>query len=109
MEEEIRRNQEPEKKRRHCVSCRMNEDELHELDQRRGKYTRGEYLRLALFSSLPPAAPPSLNREAWLALSKVAGNLATIATAMRGGEYMPLDEIRAEVEEFRHKLIGVNL
>ena len=104
---ESRRNREPSEKRTHCVSCRMNDSEIAVLDQRRGKYARGEYLRLAFNSALPPAAPPAINREAWLALSKVAGNLATMAVAMRGGEYIPLDEIKAEIEDFRRQLIGV--
>lgn len=108
MEKETRRNRDQEKLRSHCVSCRMNEDELYQLDQRRGKYRRGEYIRLAFFDSLPPSAPPAMNREAWLVLSKIAGNLATLATAMRGGEYIPFDQIKAEVEDFRKKLIGIN-
>jgi hypothetical protein len=85
----------------------LNKDELALLDNRRGKYTRGEYLRRSFLRSLPRSPPPEINREAWLALSKVAGNIATIATAMRTGEYIPLDQIKAEIEAFRRELIGV--
>jgi hypothetical protein len=85
----------------------MNDHELYLLDERRGKYGRGEYLRLAFYGELPPQAPSAINRQAWLALSKVAGNLATMATAMRRGDYIPLDQIKTEIEDFRRELIGV--
>lgn len=103
---ESRRNREPSELRSHCVSCRMNDSEIAQLDARRGKYARGEYLRLALNSALPPPAPPEINREAWVTLAKAAGNLATMATAMRGGEYVPLDEITTAIADFRRELIG---
>ncbi len=104
---EIRRNQDKGQLRTHCVSSRLSKEEIALLDERRGKYARGEYLRLAFLRSLPPAPVPAINREAWLALSKVAGNLETLATAMRGGEYIPLDQIKEAVEDFRMELIGV--
>jgi hypothetical protein len=104
---EIRRNSDRDQIRTHCVSSRMSTEELALLDERRGKYARGEYLRLAFLKSLPPAPVPALNREAWLVLSKCAGNLETLATAMRGGDYIPLDLIKDAVEDFRRELIGV--
>jgi len=107
MKKEVRRETDESKKRTHCVSTRFSPDELIQLDERRGKYARGEYVRLAFLKSLPPPAPPAINLEAWAALSKVAGNLATLATAMRAGEYVELDKIKAELEDFRLKLIGV--
>lgn len=93
--------------RTHCVSSRLNPDELDLLDTRRGKYARGEYLRMAFLHELPPQPPPEINREAWQNLSKVSGNLATIATAMRGGEHIELEEILTELKEFRRQLIGL--
>lgn len=93
--------------RGHCVSVRLNPDELARLDAERGAYRRGEWLRRVWLGSVPPAPVPPINREAWFALSKVAGNLATIATAMRGGEYVELSKINAEVAAFRNALIGV--
>ena len=84
----------------------MNDSEIAILDERRGKYTRGEYLRLVFTEAPPPAAPPAINREAWVTLAKAAGNLATLATAMRGGEYVLLDDINSAIADFRRQLIG---
>lgn len=92
-------------KREHCVSSRFNTAELVRLDEVRGEMQRGEYLRSAAFGSLP-APIPAINLEAWQVLGKVAGNLATLATAMRGGEYKHLDEIQSAVDALRLALIS---
>ena len=95
----------PELKRQHCVSSRFNTDELARLDEARGQMQRGEYLRSAAFGQLPQPIP-AINLQAWQVLSKVAGNLATLATAMRGGEYAHLDEIQHAVDALRLALIS---
>ncbi len=104
--DEQRRNYGSSELRTHCVSVRMNAKELADLDDRRGKYARGEYLRLAFAKKLPPPAPPEINRKAWVELSKSTGNLATLATAMRDGEYISLDDITSAVTDFRRQLIA---
>lgn len=105
--EDKRRNTDTQKIRNHCVSCRMNPEELQLLDDRRGKYARGEYLRMAFLKELPPQPPPEINRKAWANLAKVTGNLATLATAMRAGGHVDLEEITQELKEFRNQLIGM--
>ena len=74
------------------------------LDARRGSISRGAYLRLAAINSLPPQVP-AINHAAWLEISKVSGNLATLATAMRAGHYIELETIRSELFRFRVALL----
>ena len=100
-----RKKKEEGLQRQHCVSSRFNPDELARLDEARGQMQRGEYLRNAAFGQLPEPIP-AINLEAWQVLSKVAGNLATLATAMRGGEYVPLDDIQHAVDALRLSLIS---
>lgn len=94
-----------EDKRLHGVTCRLTESELELCDSRRGALRRGEWLRIGALKSLPPAIPP-LNREAWLVLSKLAGNLATLAGAMREGGHVEIEDVRLALSEFRLNLIS---
>lgn len=96
-------------KRGHCVSVRLNAEELAWLDAARGHFQRGEFLRMAAVGKLPPAPAPELNREAWAVLARAAGNLATLGIAMRGGEYIEAEAIIREVAEFRAALLGAKL
>lgn len=91
-----------------CVACRLTEAEAEQLDQGRpAGMSRGEWLRTRALARRLPAAIPEINREAWRVLSKTSGNLSTVATAMRGGEYRGIEEIRAAVAALRKALIGV--
>lgn len=50
----------PEKEiRHHCISVRLNEEELILLDRKRGQYKKGEWLRMASLNKLPPVLPES--------------------------------------------------
>jgi hypothetical protein len=42
-------------------------------------------------------------------LAKVAGNLSTVATAMRGGDFRRVEEVTQEVNKLRLALIGVQI
>lgn len=104
--------------RGHCVSVRMNAAELAALDQRRGEFQRGEWMRLAEAGALPPPPPSELNIEAWRKLATALGNLNQIAHALNidaaaGGIRVTLDaEIKqalAEVRALRNALIGADL
>ena len=57
----------PNEVRTHCVSVRLNEEELSILDSKRGPYKKGEWLRMASLNKLPPVLP-EINREAWVKL-----------------------------------------
>jgi hypothetical protein len=91
-------------KRTHCVSVRLSPAELSLLDSRRARNQRGSYLRACLLDKLPPVIPPvnlSLHRD----LGRALGNLATVATAMRGGKYVELPEVLQTVRDLRLRLI----
>ena len=65
----------PEKEiRNHCVSVRLNEDELAILDSKRGQYKKGEWLRMASLNKLPSVLP-EINREAWIKLGSLSQDL----------------------------------
>ena len=60
--------------RSHCVSVRLNEEELIILDSKRGQYKKGEWLRIASLNKLPPVLP-EINREAWVKLGNLSQDL----------------------------------
>lgn len=60
--------------RSHCISVRLNEEELIILDSKRGQYKKGEWLRIASLNKLPPVLP-EINREAWVKLSNLSQDL----------------------------------
>ena len=91
--------------RNHRIGCGMSDAELENLDKLRGGVSRGEYLRRAALDKAPRTIP-ELNRTAWADLGRALGNLSTIATAMRGGEYRQIEEIRAAIKDLRQTLIG---
>ncbi|WP_316992857.1 ATP-binding protein [Enterobacter asburiae] len=60
--------------RSHCISVRLNEEELIILDSKRGQYKKGEWLRMASLNKLPPVLP-KINREAWVKLGNLSQDL----------------------------------
>ncbi|EKC7001214.1 ATP-binding protein [Cronobacter sakazakii] len=60
--------------RSHCISVRLNEEELIILDSKRGQYKKGEWLRIASLNKLPPVLPV-INREAWVKLGNLSQDL----------------------------------
>ncbi|ECO1613231.1 ATP-binding protein [Salmonella enterica subsp. enterica serovar Paratyphi B] len=64
----------PDEVRTHCISVRLNQEELIILDSKRGQYKKGEWLRMASLDKLPPVLP-EINREAWIKLGSLAQDL----------------------------------
>jgi hypothetical protein len=100
-------------KREHCVSVRLNSAELAWLDGARSlvRMQRGEYLRHASISKLPPTIP-QINREAWASLARVAGNLNQYQHRLNEGTASghPPEIIQALtelVQELRAQLLGI--
>ncbi len=102
--------------RRHPISCRVNDAEIAIIDQRRGKVSRGEWLRLAALSK-PPRIVPEVNKVAWADLSRAAGNLNQLARAINEGRWPVKDapgakatlmELRAHLDAVRASLIGLD-
>lgn len=96
----------PEEKREHCVSVRLNVRELAQLDELRAKFQRGEWLRMASLDKLPPSIP-LLNIQAWSELARAAANLNQIARALNAGSKP--GGLQDQLAKFRAALIGAQL
>lgn len=95
----------PDLKRAHCISVRMNVVELADLDSKRGRIPRGEWMRLASENKLPPIIP-TINREAWIELSRAASNLNQMSRKLNSDEDVDVSELRQALADFRLKLLG---
>lgn len=96
--------------RTHCISVRLNNEELEILNAKRGKMKQGEWLRCAALDKLPPIVPEP-NIKKWLELAKASNNINQIAHKLN--KYASIDEsqfsyIREIINEFRAALIGVS-
>jgi hypothetical protein len=96
----------PEEKRTHTVSVRLNKAELELLDSSRSgpQMLRGEYLRAASFYKIPPSIP-EINREAWVALARSSANLNQIAQRINKNDLPGVTELRQTLEDFRRSLL----
>ena len=96
----------PEEKRTHTVSVRLNKAELELLDSSRSglQMLRGEYLRAASFYKLPPSIP-EINREAWIALARSSANLNQITQRINKNDLPGVTELRQTLEDFRRSLL----
>ena len=98
-------------KRGHCVSVRLNGRELAQLDAQRGRFQRGEWLRMAALDQIPPTVPDA-KVKAWAELARVAANLNQAQAAINRGDsdghqVELLEDLRAAVASLRRELVGV--
>lgn len=63
--------------RHNCVSVRFNDEELKTLNLKRGEKSKAEWLRLIALEKVQPTVP-SINNEAWKALSEISQKLNRI-------------------------------
>lgn len=91
-----------------CVSVRLNDAELAQLDRQRGVLKKGEWLRMAALDELPPAIP-ELNQQAWIELARASANLNQIATKLNHGDVVDIQIIRSALTIFRNDLVGLNI
>lgn len=87
------------KLRSHCVSVRLNSEELSRLNEKRGRYHKGEWLRLASLEKLPPVVP-AINLEAWKSLSDISKNLNKLIMHL---DAKSIDSILTKTELFAVK------
>lgn len=95
-----------EELRDHVLKVRLNFLELEILDTIKGRHSRAEAVRFLITSEVPVEVP-ILNREAWRELSKSAANLNQISHRLNSGELPEIEVIRAELDAFRARLLGV--
>ncbi|WP_289997821.1 hypothetical protein [Photorhabdus laumondii] len=100
--------------RSHCVSVRLNNEELTLLNEKRGRHRKGEWLRLSSLNKLP-AIVPAINIEAWKSLSKISQKLNKIVAHLDSksqGSSLTQTElfaVRRQIPELRLHLITADL
>ena len=100
--------------RSHCVSVRLNNEELTLLNAKRGRHRKGEWLRIAFLHNLPSVIP-SINLEAWKSLSEISQKLnklvAHLDNKSQGSSltHTELFAVKRQISELRMKLITADL
>ncbi|POE06867.1 hypothetical protein BV921_22310 [Pectobacterium odoriferum] len=100
--------------RSHCVSVRLNNEELSLLNERRGTHRKGEWLRMAFLHNLPPVIP-QINLEAWKTLGEVSQKLNRLVAHLDNkGNDSPLSQtelfaVKRQISELRTNLITDNM
>lgn len=98
---------EPIEKRDHCVSVRLNKTELEILDAKRGRFQRGEWLRVAFLDKLPPTVP-DINIELYTKLNKTLGAIGAIIKTDRtltGEQSKNINELIDHIKDFQKTII----
>ncbi|WP_438332340.1 plasmid mobilization relaxosome protein MobC [Burkholderia pseudomallei] len=93
--------------RTHCVSVRLNSDELRALDAQRGRTKRGSYLRRVWSGAKLPRLIPAANADALQQLRGVASNLNQLARRANTEHSLELTTLVATVGELRKALAGL--
>lgn len=97
--------------RTHCVSVRLNDEELNILNNKRGSMKQGEWLRCAALDKLPPTVP-ELNIKKWVEIGKAANNINQIAHKLNKNAIIDdaqINAIRQLLSEFRAALLGKSI
>ena len=94
----------------HCISVRLNNNELQILNIKRGNKSKGEWLRMLFLQNLPPVVP-TINTEAWKKLSDISQKLNRISLHIDSKSkdsqltHTELFAVKRELEELRHVLL----
>ncbi|MEQ9854813.1 MULTISPECIES: hypothetical protein [Pectobacterium] len=100
--------------RSHCVSVRLNNEELSLLNQRRGHHRKGEWLRMTFQHNLPSVIPP-INLEAWKILGEILQKLNRLTAHLDSKSndsslsQTELFAVKRQIAELRQQLITNNL
>ena len=86
------------------ITVFVNDAELDVIDRAKGQSKRGSYLRECFTQHTQPEREVSLNKEAWLVLSKCAGTLETLAKMSVLGR-ADAETVKREIADFRLSLI----
>lgn len=92
--------------RTHCVSVRLAPDELAALDVARRHRQRGAFLRDCWLKRPSSPVVPSVNKAAWVELSRAAANLNQLARRASAGDIPGFGELAAALAAFRASLLG---
>ncbi|WP_323641858.1 hypothetical protein [Pectobacterium carotovorum] len=100
--------------RSHCVSVRLNNEELSLLNERRGSHRKGEWLRMAFLHNLPAIIPP-INLEAWKTLGEISQKLNRLVAHLDSKSndsslsQTELFAVKRQISELRQHLLTDNL
>ncbi|EAB9078814.1 hypothetical protein AAP82_000514 [Salmonella enterica subsp. enterica] len=100
--------------RSHCVSVRLNDEELTLLNERRGRHRKGEWLRMAFLHNLPSVIP-SINLEAWKTLGEISHKLNRLVAHLDSKSndsslsQTELFAVKRQISELRLNLITADL
>ncbi|GKV95451.1 hypothetical protein H2Y56_00415 [Pectobacterium aroidearum] len=100
--------------RSHCISVRLNNEELSLLNERRGSHRKGEWLRMAFLHNLP-AVIPSINLEAWKTLGEISQKLNRLVAHLDSKSndsslsQTELFAVKRQISELRQHLLTDNL
>lgn len=94
-------------KRTHCVSVRLNPDELLLLDRLRGRVQRGSALRRMLLGQPLPLCIPTPTNSALRQLTGMANNINQLARYANINEMVELNNLREVVDNMRLLLISL--
>ncbi|MBN7764356.1 hypothetical protein [Pectobacterium brasiliense] len=98
----------------HCVSVRLNNEELTLLNEKRGRHRKGEWLRMVFLHNLPSVIPP-VNLEAWKSLGEISQKLNKLVVHLdekSAGSSLTQTElfaVKRQIAELRQHLITDNL
>ena len=85
----------------------MSDQELQDLDRRRGKIRRGTFLRNVFLGKREPKQIPEVNRDKYIETARWAANLNQIAKQLNTADVIEIEELRRTLNEFRKSLIGL--
>lgn len=100
--------------RTHCISVRLNHEEIQLLNARRGEKSKGEWLRLTFLNKLPLAIP-AVNMEAWKSLADMSQKLNRLVlhldTKSKGSSLTQTElfAVKRQISELRMNLITSDL
>lgn len=100
--------------RSHCVSVRLNDEELTLLNERRGRHRKGEWLRMAFLHNLPSVIP-SINLESWKTLGEISHKLNRLVAHLDSKNndsslsQTELFAVKRQISELRLNLITADL
>ncbi|MBA0160301.1 MULTISPECIES: hypothetical protein [Pectobacterium] len=100
--------------RSHCISVRLNNEELSLLNERRGSHRKGEWLRMAFLHN-HPSIIPSINLEAWKTLGEISQKLNRLVVHLDNkSNDSPLSQtelfaVKRQISELRTNLITDNM
>lgn len=98
----------------HCISVRLNNNELKILNLKRGNKSKGEWLRMSFLQNLPPVVP-TINTEAWKKLSDILQKLNRIALHIDSKSkdsqltHTELFAVKRQLQDLRQHLLNADI